>query len=1138
MENSFGRGLFKSLRARVAADVREHVKGNKTLKKARYRPLRRILRVSPFARPLFTLPLTYLVLIAILLFTEWIIHAFAHDRIVDYADFSKDAAGFFLSAQVGLLAIITVAISVVTLLTQKNDGSAINTDVRLYYVESHAYALTVSGIFLSIAIIVNLFSPVQYIFPFLHDDKYLAYFKFWVTAIHALWLIANCALFFHFLNTTLQFVEPKSRARLRKQYIANEIVPSDIRRRLLKAYYINLSRNILGENHGDDGPMISFGMGSISERESEVEISRFFKANSTLYDVWLLPLGFALRRWHRRCVDRVRSQPTSRNTRWHGHLAVLASFTQSHEGTSDVVVREGGVPLTRMERILIGVGLRFARVDPYQESLPTPTNFIEQLVYKVVSQIDAGLPNGFDAALDEVVDFHSFVLSSQNGRDEGGRFINLAQVHDGVFSQPDYQWLREYRRAYAAAVNKMPVDGGFVRGMNALVIRLWPRDSEIYPSDVLQNILDLGRHEIALFENWFTKRAVIAPPEPTAALDLAGSDLRAYDDALIHFVTSWEMLEQVIINAYKLRYTNKNDEKLWQSVAISWPALHAHLRNTAYFVGAAVWNEDLTGIARLRDLEVRWIQAFHNQLGNLYAFRDSFMLTPDIFKAQWPVANAAVRRTLRYPQPTTTAETAFGLVLREAYYDVIALTGAVLLHWFSTKQQPSSATASTAIQLLNFEAQQGSGTTLLDRGSASKPIFRLIFDLLIRESLTSQFEKENYSAVLEGLVRMLNEMATPRMIPGRIYGGFVLDGFETLTPVFLAILAGNLPPSGDAGISELIPRLIGGYPEFQIDRYLRDFEFQFGRYVTALDGKPDQQFTAIVDLFVTTPDFDALRSRLKAIFSGVISLIANERLQRIQRAPLDETKFAVIRDTVQRAFLDKGQIIGPFHPQLIGRTDRPVPTRDIVFREIDRGAFTNPEMSALLFSELPRLFVEISLDNYQAIFWRDLYKRPKIIENFDPSAGIRRLLDRAREFSETAELGHDLILLVPYDPFAHAVSMTRSGFPTDGLEAGEVSGVADEKGGAGTTYAGTVAGIHVYGWRMPDAALLISRHILKSIHFGRVRSLDAIYDFELFDAGDPTKSEVRMWLAPEFEWEEWKFVEFLFPKPADDPPVT
>ena len=41
-----------------------------------------------------------------------------------------------------------------------------------------------------------------------------------------------------------------------------------------------------------------------------------------------------------------------------------------------------------------------------------------------------------------------------------------------------------------------------------------------------------------------TKRAVIATPEAGQAPDLAGSDLRAYDDALIQYACSWEMLDR------------------------------------------------------------------------------------------------------------------------------------------------------------------------------------------------------------------------------------------------------------------------------------------------------------------------------------------------------------------------------------------------------------------------------------------------------------------------------------------------------------------------------------------------------------------------------------------------------------------
>ena len=188
-------------------------------------------------------------------------------------------------------------------------------------------------------------------------------------------------------------------------------------------------------------------------------------------------------------------------------------------------------------------------------------------------------------------------------------------------------------------------------------------------------------------------------------------------------------------------------------------------------------------------------------------------------------AQAAAARTLHYPQPPVSAKTAFGLILREAHLDAIAITGAVLLHWFATKQQPSSATSQFGIRTLRREAQQGSGSALLDHGSIVESVFRLVFDLLVRAALRSPFEEGRYSAYLDGLIRLLNDMATPRMIPGRIYGGFVLDGFQTLNPEFLAILAGNLPATGDDGVADLIQRLLNDHPEFQVDRTLRDFEF-------------------------------------------------------------------------------------------------------------------------------------------------------------------------------------------------------------------------------------------------------------------------------------------------------------------------
>lgn len=88
------------------------------------------------------------------------------------------------------------------------------------------------------------------------------------------------------------------------------------------------------------------------------------------------------------------------------------------------------------------------------------------------------------------------------------------------------------------------------------------------------------------------------------------------------------------------------------------------------------------------------------------------MLTPDLLHGSWLDAQAAAATTLAFQQPQPV-QSVFGIVLREAYYDVLAITGAVLLHWFATKQQPSPATAQTALQVMRRETRPDSGNTLL-----------------------------------------------------------------------------------------------------------------------------------------------------------------------------------------------------------------------------------------------------------------------------------------------------------------------------------------------------------------------------------------------------------------------------------------
>ena len=344
---SLGRGQLQSLRARVDADVFELVRENRSLRRARYRPTQRFLRAWIVDRPAKGLISAYGIALGTLVLIEGAVARFAPSlsgRVMN-TDLTKDAAGFFLAAQVGILAVLTVAISVVTLLTQKDDGSAINTDVRLYYVESYSYELVTSGILLSIVLIVQLFWPLQPLVTIIAGERFVSHFKFCATMFHAIWLVLNFYLFFHFVNTTLKFVEPQSRAKLRKEYVANDIIPRDVRRRLIQVYYLNAPAQIFGFDEAKRGALVTLGMPLMSDQPAVAEISRSFKAPSRLVDVWLLPLGFASRRWRDR--NNKHDGRQGRFGKRGAHLAVLTDFSRVHDDKVELVVREGGTPLTR-----------------------------------------------------------------------------------------------------------------------------------------------------------------------------------------------------------------------------------------------------------------------------------------------------------------------------------------------------------------------------------------------------------------------------------------------------------------------------------------------------------------------------------------------------------------------------------------------------------------------------------------------------------------------------------------------------------------------------------------------------------------------------------------------------------------------
>jgi hypothetical protein len=1132
MGQSVGAGLVGSLKTRVKHELRDLSRANRTLRRSRYSVPRRLLGASIVNRSVGQFLGLYVALLVLTLLSEWAINRYIPSLLPGYTgatprDFLKDIGSYLIAAQIGILAIVSVAVGVVTLLSERNNGSSVNTDIRLYYVESYSYELATSGIALLVVLTLQLFWPLQHI---LHASGFGGRdysFKLALAAVHALWFTFNLTLFLQFLTTTLRFVEPNSREILRERYSANEVIPRDATKRLLRALYHAAPTQMLGADALKDGPNISLGHGMGLGDAPIAEVTTTFSSPKQLVDVRLAPLRWVLARWQKRARMQSEGRKRFGEPRWNAQLSILANFDEVLDGRYEWVLRRDGVPLTRLETWIIRRCFRFEQLTSHELDLPTPENFLEQLIDKMVDQIEESASTGFRAALAEVVRYHGFILAAQNTKDDTGRAFNLAEVGD-FFSRPDAELVRQYRRAFVAAADKIGSDTSFMGRLSYAAAGLVPDDALNFSPRVLQALLQLGVHEVIALEDWVTKRAVIGPVGGDAGTStaLTGSDKRAYENVLIEFVGGWERLLHGLISSFGIERRPRGAEaaQQWAAFAGGVAVLQAHLHNAAYFLAAAVWNDDALGADRFRDLLLRWPQPFYANLQATYVFSNTLLLTPDFIDQDWQHARTEIARRLRFGQETVEPGSVSGILLWQLHSDVVCIGGLVALHWYATDLQPSDTAAQAAILALRREVRTSDGSDLT--GMTPKTTFRLLLDCTIRYALNPRFAEARNSATIDGLVRYLTDLASPRMVSGRVYGGFGIDGFDTLLPVLLAAMTANLPDQGDDGVAALVEDMKCD-PLFEDDKTVKRFIWTVQQMIDSLAAsQASALFEKAARTFNRELDLTAAAARLRDILEAAVATFSALREERLRAAPLDESRMDLVRRSITKDVLANGPAITCFQGYSIHPDDSgEIASTETEFGVIDKGSFVRPEMADVTFSDLPPLFVNVSHDCLADMVWHSLHQRPKRVVSIDVSGGTepfwRAVID------ESPAVGPLPIVIVPYPGFGSEITLATMRVPGAGLAGFDISRVPNMPSGGGTGYIGTINGVHVYSARIfTNRAVLCSSHLIRTIRYGVVHGQSDLVDITFVEGEDLAKSRVRLTFAQHIEWAANRVVEF------------
>ncbi len=756
--------------------------------------------------------------------------------------------------------------------------------------------------------------------------------------------------------------------------------------------------------------------------------------------------------------------------------------------------------------------------------LPGPEDVLEELAEKTAAEIDRLAPLGFDRSLQEMANYHRFLLRLSMAQATDGSVVSYAEVAEGPWTVPHTRWTRQYRLLFERAANRLPDDDHFISSLAYVPHKLFSgSDDADLPHSVKSAILRLGPILMHCLQNWITKRTVVDTLQDEAAaprLALAGSDAKAYANALPEIVGAWENLLWYGPLTRGLRgLSEKTEAERWASYRVSWPQIWDHLIYTAYGLAIVVWNEDEAGAAIYRESLVGWLEKMNHRFRSAAQLRHRRMLYPSLLQLDWEEARTSVAALSYGYLPAPSPDQLFSSIVRGAHDDVVLLTAVLFLFWNMTNKQASDIGGRTARSLLSRE-----GADHLGNGTTSKiPAFHSLFlDFVRLRTAGERFGDGTYAAQLDGLVELLDNMTERRVVPGRIYSPSTLQGRHDLLLPIVSILVAATPSAGDDGLVERVTVLsreeeVLPDGDESLRRVLREFE----SWRSVLEN-PVPAFAQGVRFQDPERDPDHAATKLMTIITAAEAGIEAERLQRLNALPIDSSRLEYLRSSIQKTLLEK-PIEVPFY--FTGRAtcvqkEENLDTQHIRFNGISKGQLTDPPMESPALN-LDRVLISGTREWIQQQAWRALCQRKPLVKTLDAQVRDERFWRDVALYSE--EVYPEPVLVISQSSEEQSLRSLLRAPPSD-LTDLKIEKVPQERDAL--SYMATINGVHVYGADLPPGqAWLLSSRTIRNIYYVKFENTGQYVEI-VYVEGEGKLGTLRVSVKLQFEWSEGPTFQF------------
>lgn len=706
---------------------------------------------------------------------------------------------------------------------------------------------------------------------------------------------------------------------------------------------------------------------------------------------------------------------------------------------------------------------------------PDPSDMLEELADKAITHIGRLAVTSFETALSEMVDFHQFLIDAYATRDEAGKPVSFAQIGD--WQALHKEWIRQYRRLFERAVENIGRENDFVDMLAHLPMRLLPREAKNAAPEVTVGLLDLPNIFVHRLERWLSQRRIYEPAQQgqPSVPRVAGTDRQAYEDVVVGFVGAWESLLQTVGHVYGWRQREVDPEEQWRRYVASSPFLQQHLRNSAYLLAVAVWNEDEIGARYYRESLLRWLDGLRHEFDD-YDHRGRSLLTADLLQSDWGTARSILARSADQPEwDQPTPKSVFTAILQNQQADVIAVASGVMLAWFIENRQATDIAPRTASFLLKGIVDEDRAHRM-GRETGFRP---LTLDLVRIWVSAERFERKGYGHWLDNLVSLLDSMTERRVVPGRVYSPSTRNERDDLRLPWLVCLLASLPVAGDDGAARSIGRLMDREEALSHgDQSLRGLVYEFRQNKAALEAQDQEYLKRGVLAIDKDLNVDERVKRLASIFGNAIDAIENRRLERLRDRPVSDAKLNKIRRRVEEAILDGNGGIDVFRDFTITRDRGDLEKRELHSPQVEKGYLTEP-----LMAQEPLNLWDVVVRSVQSraarYVWRDFVRRPRrSIVTPDEASYKTALFEEAKRLIAS---GRQPVLLVHR---GHEPAWIREWFGW-GQQAPEGINVVRKKGMGTNLYAGTVNDIDVYRLELdPGKSLLFRADLLHRVKYG------------------------------------------------------